>query len=295
LNFQYLIRKLRDPHKFERIAKERLTEPIHLNLLSLFVALFGTYRMKVEFDVIVRQQFAFSLLKAADEAARSGLRSVTVIEFGVAAGAGLLNICEISREITKETGVDFRIVGFDSGTGMPPPRDYRDQPEYFAEGHFPMPQQSELVRALPPNAELILGPIEQNVTAFLSTVTERSPIGFVSVDVDYYWSAKECLRVLTGRPEQYLPMTIVYLDDIGVPNANPWVGELLAVNEFNDEQPMRKIHPYTFLRAQRFFKQTRWIDYIYVMHTLDHPWRSQIGGRSQAQWVLSNPYLDGGS
>jgi hypothetical protein len=262
-----------------------------MNVLSLFVSVFGSYRMKIEFDLIVRQQFAFSLLKAADEANKESLRSVTVIEFGVAAGAGLLNICEISKHVTKVTGVAFRIVGFDSGTGMPPPRDYRDQPEYFAEGDFPMVDQAALLRALPSNAELILGPIEENIEAFLGTVTPESPIAFVSIDVDYYWSAKECLKILLGRPSQYLPMTIIYLDDIGVQNANPWVGELLAIREFNDDNAFRKISPFTFLRAQRLFKQTGWIDYIYAMHVLDHPRRSQVGTRSRAQSVLPNPYL----
>ena len=48
-----------------------------------------------------------------------GLESITAIEFGVAAGAGLLNICEIAKNLTKETGVKFKIYGFDTGAGMP--------------------------------------------------------------------------------------------------------------------------------------------------------------------------------
>jgi hypothetical protein len=115
--------------------------------------------------------------------------------------------------------------------------------------------------------------------------------GFVAVDVDYYWSAKECLNILKGEPSKYLPITLIHLDDIGIPSSNPWVGELLAVNEFNAEHTYRKIHPYTFLRNKRIFKHTRWIDHIFVMHTLDHPRRNVKNEKSIQSQVLSNPYL----
>lgn len=289
---KYLLKKLTRKEKLTRIFYERLTEPIHLNILSLFVALFGSYKQKIEFDLVIRQQNAFCLFKAAEFAKSLGIQSVTAIEFGVAAGAGLLNICEISRNVTRETGVDFKIFGFDTGAGMPPPRDYRDQPEIFKEGHFPMVDRTKLLRALPHNAELIVGDIAQTLPEFINSLSEESPIGFVSVDVDYYWSAKECLSVLLGEPEKYLPMTLVYLDDIGVPSSNPWVGELLAVNEFNAENLHRKIHPYTFLRSQRIFKQTRWLEQIFMLHTLDHSWRSAEQGKPEEKaFVLDNPYL----
>lgn len=289
---KYLLKKLTRKEKLTRIFYERLTEPIHLNILSVFVALFGSYKQKIEFDLVIRQQNAFCLLKAAEFAKSLGIKSVTAIEFGVAAGAGLLNICEISRNVTRETGVDFKIFGFDTGAGMPPPRDYRDQPEIFKEGHFPMVDRTKLLQALPHNAELIVGDIAQTLPQFINSLSEESPIGFVSVDVDYYWSAKECLSVLLGEPEKYLPMTLVYLDDIGVPSSNPWVGELLAVNEFNAENLHRKIHPYTFLRSQRIFKQTRWLEQIFMLHTLDHRWRSAEQGKPEEKaFVLDNPYL----
>src|SRR4030081_2905725 len=61
----YVLRRLMMPGKLRKLFVERLTEPIHLNLLSLFVALFGSYRAKVDFDLIVRQQYAFPILFAA--------------------------------------------------------------------------------------------------------------------------------------------------------------------------------------------------------------------------------------
>ena len=71
------------PGNLRKLFVERLTEPIHLNLLSLFVALFGSHRAKVDFDLIVRQQYAFPILFAADSARKHGLGAVTIIELGV--------------------------------------------------------------------------------------------------------------------------------------------------------------------------------------------------------------------
>ena len=41
-----------------------------------------------------------------------------------------MNLCRISRKVSAITGIEFEIVGFDSGVGMPPPQDYRDHPTY---------------------------------------------------------------------------------------------------------------------------------------------------------------------
>jgi hypothetical protein len=291
-SIKYLLRKLRHKSKWQKVMVERLTEPIHLNFLSLFVAAFGSFERKVAFDLVVRQQYAYSLLKAAEFARWAGFRSVTAIEFGVASGAGLLNICDISRSVTKATGVEFRIFGFDTGSGMPTPVDYRDMPYVFVRGAMAMVDHDRLRRALPNNAELILGDIADTLPQCLKRVSEESPIGFVAVDVDYYSSAKECLRVFSdSNPRKYLPMTMVYLDDIGIPGSNPWVGELLAVNEFNDEHKLRKIYPEIMLRARRIFKNAGWIDQIFIMHPLDHEWRNVENEDLRTQ-ILENPYLE---
>jgi len=291
-SMKYLLRKLKRKEIRQKLMVDRLTEPVHLNFLSLFVAAFGSFERKVAFDLVVRQQNAYSLLRAAEFARWVGHQSVTAIEFGVASGAGLLNICDISRSVTKATGVEFRIFGFDTGSGMPAPIDYRDMPYIFVRGSAPMVDHGRLRQELPDNAELILGNIADTLPRFLTRVSEESPIGFVAVDVDYYWSAKECLRIFSdSNPRKYLPMTMVYLDDIAVPGSNPWVGELLAVNEFNNEHKLRKIHPEVMLRGRRIFKSANWIDQIFIMHALDHEWRN-VENKDMPIQVIENPYLD---
>jgi hypothetical protein len=286
---RYLLKRILHPGKIQKVFIERLTEPLHLNFISIFVAVLGGFRAKVAFDLVVRQQYAFPILFAADLAARNGKRSVTLLEFGVASGAGLLNMCQIASAATKATGIEFRIFGFDTGRGMPPAVDYRDLPEVFQEGDFPMDVES-LSKSLPPFAKLVIGDITETVPAFLAEMAEDAPIGFISVDVDYYSSAKQVLRILTGPSELYLPIVATYLDDIGVPGSNPWTGELLAVREFNDANEMRKIAPFTLLRSQRIFKNTQWIDRMFVAHIHDHRGRSPAMKRS-SQYVLPNEFL----
>jgi hypothetical protein len=285
---RFILKKLRNVYIWKRIFLERLCEPLHLNMLALVVAFFGTYRSKIAFDLILRQQHAFSLLKAADYAAALGLQRITVIEFGVANGAGLINICNICHRITATTGVEFNIVGFDTGQGMPPPCDYRDHPEYYNEQDFPMQDQEGLRRMLPDNAQLLIGDIKQLVPDFLRSINH--PIGFISIDVDYFSSAAQALRILDGRPEQYLPLVPMYFDDIEFDGHGIYAGELLAIEEFNREHALRKITKFNFLRQQRVFQRPNWIDHIYMLHVFDHPSRdSALTKKGQA--VLANPYL----
>ena len=67
-----------------------------------------------------------------------GLDAISVIEFGVAGGRGLLNIEEHVKEIERSTGVSISIYGFDSGEGLPEPTDFRDLPYRFKARSFVM-------------------------------------------------------------------------------------------------------------------------------------------------------------
>ena len=280
--------KLRTPGAFERVFRERLSEPLHLNILSAVVALFGDHRAKVYWDLKYRQYTAFCLLDAADRAARLGVKRVSVMEFGVASGAGLLNICEHAAATTKLTGVEFEVYGFDTGRGLPPPRSYRDHPELYQSGDYPM-NVSALQARLPTNARLVLGDIGETVPAFLGE-GKHAPLAYIALDVDYYWSSVEALRVLRGPAEQYMPLVLLYLDDCHDPYHNPSCGELLACEEINQSQPFRKIHRYTALREKRLFKNASWISKIWAVHVLDHKIRTEGVSRSEMK-ALSNPYL----
>jgi hypothetical protein len=274
---------------WRRIALERLTEPLHLNLLSLFVAVFGTYRAKIAFDLIVRQEYAFGMLEAAELARARGLARVTVVELGVGAGTGLMNLAAIGRRLERATGVELDVVGFDSGRGLPAPGDYRDHPEAYREGWYPM-DVDKLRRALGGSARLVIGPLEQTIAPFVSTLGAEAPLGFVSLDVDYYASARAGLEVLAGRPDAYLPHLPVYVDDIDRPSHNARAGELLAIDEFNRDHPTRMLEPARFLAHRRVFKHAEWLEHVFALHVLDHPERSVPKSPDPVR-DPGNPYL----
>ncbi len=193
---------------WQRIGTERLTEPLHLNLIALPVAAFGSTRAKIAFDLIVRQQHAYGLLHGADLARAHGFRQVTAVELGVGAGTGLLNLCQLAAQIERATGVHFQIAGFDTGTGMPPPTDYRDHPELYASGDYAMDHQA-LTAALPPDARLILGDIGETMDEFIAQMTPDAPLCFVTLDVDFYSSTRHALKLFTGPPDCYFPYVTV--------------------------------------------------------------------------------------
>ena len=288
---RYLLRRLRQPEKWKKIFVERLTEPLHLNLLSAVVAVFGSFRAKVAFDLVVRQQYAFPILRAADLAAGYGFKRLSLIEFGVAAGAGLINMSTIAARVTRVTGVEIDVYGFDTGQGMPPPIDYRDLPECYTTGDFPMDFEA-LSRALPDRTKLVIGDIEETIPVFVETLPRDAPIGFVAIDVDYYSSAKKCLTLFDAPWDCFLPFVPVYLDDIGDEPASPYSGELLAVSEFNAAHPVRRIAPYTFLRGRRIFKNATWIDRMFAAHIHDHERRS-AQQTAREQRVIANEFLAG--
>jgi hypothetical protein len=282
-------RKLRHGRIWRRILLERLTAPIHLNLLSAGVALAGGFRAKVAFDLVLRHHHAYALLQQADEARRLGHDRLTAVECGVAAGAGRMNMIAVAKRVTAITGVRFDIYGFDTGEGMPPPRDHRDHPEHYSAGDFKM-DVPRLERALGSDARLVLGDLAETVPPFAANLTADAPLAFVSLDVDYYSSAKSALGLLEGPERGYLPTTLLYADDVSLMSHNHSGGELLAIDEFNAGHDLRRLERPEFLAGTRVFQHAPWLKQMYVLHVLDHPAR-QPAHRAAPARALENPYL----
>jgi hypothetical protein len=212
-----------------------------------------------------------------------------VVELGVASGTGLLNLCDLSARVTKKTGVEFSLAGFDTGEGMPPPTDYRDHPEIYKEGWFPM-DRDVLARSLPANAEIHLGPVGETIGPFAEALGPEAPHAFVTLDVDFYSSSKEALRLFEGPPDGYLPVVPVYVDDISLSTHTRFAGELLAIREFNDEHELRKLDWDWNLRNTRVFKNAEWLTHMFKLHVLDHPERGDLS-RPEEVASFDNPYL----
>jgi hypothetical protein len=240
----------------------------------------GDFRTKERYGLINRPNYLYGMLRAADCAKYFGHSSVTAIEFGVASGAGLLNMVHLAELITKETGVRFRIFGFDTGSGLPSVEGYKDHPEIWNRGDFATENRPALLEKLGGRAEIVWGDITDTIKPFTAQIDPHSPIGFMSVDVDIYSAAKAALSCLKSSPQKYLPAISVYFDDVSFYFANQWAGELAAISEFNTEVELRKIDRDRSLPG-RPVKAASWYQTMYVCHVLDHPARQRTISRPQ--------------
>lgn len=116
------------------------------------------------------------IVRAAEAARFFDLPAVTVYEFGVASGEGLINMLALSKLVTAETGVKFRVVGFDTGHGLPKVEGHRDHAELWAPGDFPMKARDRLMARLKGQAELVFGDIDATVP-FVKTLDVQGAAG----------------------------------------------------------------------------------------------------------------------
>jgi hypothetical protein len=244
-----------------------------------WTARFGDFRERELYGLIPRANYMYGMLRAADVARFFGRSHVTACEFGVATGMGLTNMVEVAEQIEAETGVHFRIVGFDTGAGLPEPGGFKDHPEMWSRGDFPMGNPEQLRTRLKGKAELVLGNIDDTIGAFAATLTPECPLGFVSIDVDIYSGTVAALKGLQGPAEHYLPAISFYLDDVGSFFNNEVCGELGAVNEHNAAHPLRPIGVDRSLPGRRADMLARWHRHMHVCHILDHPLRTKARER----------------
>jgi len=189
---------------------------------------------------------------------------------------------KIAQRVTEHTGVHINVVGFDGGQGLPPPTDYRDHPEIFMEGDFPMESQEVLLADLKGKAEVYIGDIaDVDPTKVFTT---DAPLGFASIDVDFYSSAKSALNLFRSEAELFMPRFPLYFDDVFTQwEFNRYCGELLAIEEFNSENESRKID--IDRSIEHWHRERRyWHSGIYTFQIFDHPRRNLID-RSEQQII----------
>jgi hypothetical protein len=284
-----MYKKLFNLRILKRIYLERLGEPLLYNLVSLWILFFGNIKKKIEYDLIPRQPYAFGLNQAFKAASNLGLNKIIVIEFGVAQGAGLFNLADICSRLSVIYKLDYKVVGFDTGYGMPSPIDYRDHPEKYRKGDFPPERLTKNI--LPIKTDLIYGPIKETLQEFVQNLKADDKITFISIDVDYYSSTIDCFEIFNAKGENFLPSTILYFDDVNNIDNNKYMGELLAITEYNQRKEKKKICKMTQLKNWRIFKNAMWIDQMYFLHVLDADYRDPKNYENKEQQILENPYI----
>jgi len=219
-------------------------------------------------------QYAWGVTQGAALAKVLGLPRVSVIEFGVAGGSGLLALETISEAIERRTNIGIDVFGFDSGVGLPKPEDFRDQPNMWFEGQLPMDRaklEPKLCRA-----KLCLGPVKETIPTFIAG--NPAPVAFVSFDLDLYSSTRDALFIFKSNYVYLLPRVVSYFDDIFGHTYSDYCGERAAITEFNSSNSTRKICPIYGLRyfIPRFARGDLWPDGMYFSHFFEHPSYSRL-------------------
>jgi len=221
-----------------------------------------------------KPMYVWGAVQAAALAKVLGITQISIIEFGVAGGFGLLSLERTSELVENKTGIRIDVYGFDTGHGLPKPQDYRDQPNMWVQGQLPM-NRSVLEKKLR-NSSLRIGPVKETVPQFL----EGKPpaVAFVSFDLDLYTSTRDALTLLAAEHESLLPRVVCYFDDIMGHTYNDFAGERLAIAEFNEQHSMRKLSPNYGLRyfLPQQFAHDRYWDCFYLAHLFEHPLYNQL-------------------
>jgi hypothetical protein len=238
--------------------------PFRRVVKPILQALPVTTSVKALWDAAERPHYLFGVLYAAEQAKREGWSAVSVIEFGVAEGDGLLTLQKHAAAVERDTGIEIHIYGFDRGKGLPQGTgDYRDHPDFWMPGDYPMDEPA-LRRQLTARTTLVIGDLSA------TAVTQRlaAPIGFVAVDLDLYSSTADALRILLRSDVQLLHRVALYFDDVDTVYNHRFAGELLAIDEFNVNSKNVKIDQWRGLQSGRPFHDADWLRMMYLAHNL---------------------------
>lgn len=238
-------------------------------------------------------QYAYALALAANLAVRLGVQRWTALELGVAGGNGLLELEGLAALIEQRVDTTIDIFGFDLGSGMPSPIDYRDMPYIWKKGFYQMDEAA--LRSRLTRASLLMGDVRTTGPAFIDVL--QSPLGVLSFDLDYYSSTQHAMESLLQAPaESYLPRAVCYFDDTVGPHEelhSEWTGELLAIKQFNDEHDDRKLARINGLRYKRLPVIGEWLEGLYVLHLFDHPlYNNYIYSEADRQFPLQRSSSD---
>jgi hypothetical protein len=101
-------------------------------------------------------------------------------------------------------------------------------------------------------AQLVLGDVAHTIPEWVSR-PDILPIGFIGFDLDYYSSTRHALKVFDGSARTRLPRVTCYSVWPERACHNEFVGELLAIREFNEVHRDRKLSPIHLLRTRDGF------------------------------------------
>ena len=231
--------------------------------------LYAYYKLMQDPVCARRPQYIWGVIHGAALSKVLGIERISVIEVGVAGGGGLISM-ERSAELTEAmAGIKIDVYGFDTGTGMPQTLDYRDVPFRSSEGIWPL--DKEKLENLLHRAKLVLGHTKDTVPEFIRR--KPSPVAFVAFDLLMYSSTAEALKLFEAEHSLLLPRTFSmfrsFMGNRG--DQCDYIGERLAIQEFNRKFTMRKLCHMNGLRYYLPNNIGAWPEFFHCLHIFDHP------------------------
>jgi hypothetical protein len=228
----------------------------------------GSYIRRSNLAAVPRPHYGYCVYHAAVLGKKLGHSHISVLEYGVAGGNGLINLEYHTKEVSNLLSMDIDIYGFDTGEGLPQPSDYRDLPYHYRKGFYRMnvPKIQQRLK----KATLVLGDITKTSREFFERY-HPAPIGAIAYDLDFYSSTAAALKMLEGDQRCYLPRLFCYFDDtVGEETElfNDYTGQRLAINEFNQAHQAIKFSPPYHLLARRIAEP--WYHQMWICHFFAH-------------------------
>ncbi len=251
-----------------RLKRLAMEPPIRLLVRSVLKRLPASVATRALWDLSDRPAYLLGVFHAARRAVREGVGEIAVIEFGVAGGNGLIALEREAAAAERELGVSIRVYGFDNGAAGLPAfiGDHRDHPDKWRPGDFPM-DEDRLRGRLGPRTSLVLGDVAETVPGFFDD-PDVPPVGFVAFDLDLYSSTRQALRILEQPGRRTLDHVPLYFDDTEHSVSHRFAGELLAIDEFNQDNEHVKIDRWRGVEADRPFPEASYLRKMYMAHDL---------------------------
>ena len=250
----------------EIVSRLAIEPPFRILARAVLKHLPVSVKTRALWELSARPAYLLGVVTAVEQARQQNISEISVLEFGVAGGQGLLALEHEAEAVEKETGIKVKVYGFDMGSrGLPSfIGDHRDHPDAWCPGDYAMNEEALRAR-LTSRTTLIIGNVAETVESFFKNF-EPPPIGFVSFDLDLFSSTRDALRVFLLQDKKMLWHVPLYFDDIDFLFNHRFAGELLAIDDFNQHNDNVRIDRWYGVKGGRPFQERPFLEKLYVAH-----------------------------
>jgi len=170
------------------------------------------------------------LYEACLESKKLGIDKVSVIELGVAGGAGIISLEKYKKKIEKVLNMQIEIYGFDTGSGLPKIELNEDLPFLWRSGLYNI-DKTALENKI--KSKIFYGDVKNTVDDFIKI--NKNKVCCIFFDLDLYTSTMSFLNQIPKIKDHLLPRVLCYFDDVYVFEnyINQFNGVFKAIEEFN--------------------------------------------------------------